>query len=432
MTAAVFAVLAAVAAAPLPYESVFDDSKVHTIHLTIAPDDFAKMDEGERFSYVKADAEIDGTKVAGVGVRRKGDSAREIGSVKTSYKIRFGKFIKKRRFRGLERLVLDAAPEDPTMIREKLAYDLFRDAGCPSSRAAHAMLYLTVPGRMEKSYVGLYTMVEYVGETFLDERFGGHTGNLYKIHGWVDIFSPRAAGAESMKTVRLETNKKKNDRTHLGAFLRSVGSGRGDLETWLDRDRFLRCLAVNTLLVNLDSYAATGQNFYLYDDPKTKRFIYIPWDLDQAFGQLQFGVKEAMLDWDVFDPEVDDRVLIRRALSLEADRKRYGEILGGLIDGPFSTRTMSERIDRLHALLRPAAELDRNKRFSIEDFDRTMTVDLPITGKNPFHRVSIGLKAFIEGRDKSVRDQLTGKRRGAKLSREDMLRDRPTTSVGPR
>src|SRR5436305_338366 len=126
-----------IAAAPPPVSAIFDDTRVHSIHITISPEEYAKIDEGDRHPYVKADAEIDGEKIAGIGVRRKRATEREVGSPKTSYKLNFGKFSSEERFHGLKRLVINAALDDPTMIREKLAYDLFHEAGCPAPRAAH-------------------------------------------------------------------------------------------------------------------------------------------------------------------------------------------------------------------------------------------------------------------------------------------------------
>ena len=43
---------------------------------------------------------------------------------------------------------------------------------------------------------------------------------------------------------------------------------------------FLRFLAANALLSNLDSFLGFGHNFYLYLRPDTNKFVFIPWDLD--------------------------------------------------------------------------------------------------------------------------------------------------------
>ena len=60
---------------------------------------------------------------------------------------------------------------DPSKAREALAFALFREAGVPAPRTALAEVTLSVPGRHEKAYLGLYTLVEPVDRAFLKERF---------------------------------------------------------------------------------------------------------------------------------------------------------------------------------------------------------------------------------------------------------------------
>jgi spore coat protein CotH len=40
---------------------------------------------------------------------------------------------------------------------------------------------------------------------------------------------------------------------------------------------------VQGLLANLDSPLVTGHNYYLYLHPKTRRLVWLPWDLNEAF-----------------------------------------------------------------------------------------------------------------------------------------------------
>ena len=43
------------------------------------------------------------------------------------------------------------------------------------------------------------------------------------------------------------------------------------------------------LLSNLDSPLLTGHNYYLYLHPKTHQFVWIPWDLNEAFAGFAPG-----------------------------------------------------------------------------------------------------------------------------------------------
>ena len=52
----------------------------------------------------------------------------------------------------------------------------FRDAGVPAPRTALAEVTLSVPGKHDKAFLGLYTVVEGVDAEFLASRFGSTRG----------------------------------------------------------------------------------------------------------------------------------------------------------------------------------------------------------------------------------------------------------------
>src|SRR5262249_1313389 len=84
------------------------------------------------------------------------------------------------RYHGLKSINLNAVAMDPTKAREALSYAVFRAAGVPAPRTAFAEVTLTVPGKYEREYLGLYTFVEQVDKTFLKARFKSSKGLLLK------------------------------------------------------------------------------------------------------------------------------------------------------------------------------------------------------------------------------------------------------------
>lgn len=393
------------------YQRLFDDTKIHSIHITLSAGDYTKL--GKRpFEWFKGAVEIDGEKFDAIGVRAKGNSSTQIRSEKKPFKLDFSQYDPKGRCRGLRQLALNNGFKDPTLLREKLAYDLFRSAGCPASRAAFAQVYLTVPGKYDREYFGVYTIVEPVDDPFLDERFGSHEGNLFKPEGFSDLFSrvdERRIYDE--KSVELKTNKKKNDRSRLVAFAKAVADPSADLSKWLDVDSFLRWLAVNTALANLDSYAGTGHNYYLYDDPKSGKFIFIPWDLNEAFGNFQVGPAEDLLDLDVLAPGMGRKALVDRVLGTH--KKRYQELLKAFCENEFAPAALSRRIDALHRLIFDAASKDDRKMYPTSSFEKGISEDLE--GRPPMLSKILGLKPFVEKRSASILDQLAGRRPGKRL-----------------
>ena len=84
---------------------------------------------------------------------------------------------------GSMRSACKAEPLDSAKRARRLAFALFREAGVPAPRTAMAEVTLTVPGRHDKAYLGLYTLVESVDQVFLKDRFHSDKGLLLKPQG---------------------------------------------------------------------------------------------------------------------------------------------------------------------------------------------------------------------------------------------------------
>ena len=96
------------------------------------------------------------------------------------------KYDAKARFHGLKSLNLHSGTTDPSKARETMAYSAYRAARVPAPRTALAELTLTVPGKYDKEYFGLYTVVEQVDKAFLKAHFKSAKGLLLN----PDIYNP--------------------------------------------------------------------------------------------------------------------------------------------------------------------------------------------------------------------------------------------------
>lgn len=396
-------------------DGIFDDTRVHAVHMTLSREEYDNLDDTP-FIWSRGTVDIDGETLRDVGIQRKGYTTRQAGSPKTSFKLSFVKFRKGRVYDGQRRLVLNARSGDPSLMREKLAYELFRGVGCKVPRASYATVHLTITGRRPKQreFLGLYLLVEHIGKPFLDDRFGGHSGTLYRNLRARDPF----ASSEPMnRSFRLKTHRQRGDFSRMDAFARAVRRGGRELDRWMDVDAFLRCLAVNTAIVNLDSYAGVGKNFFFYDDPLRKKFVFIPWDMDQAFGGLPYDSREAMIDFDIFAPEVGGKVLIRRVLEVPAYRERYRTILEDLLRSAFSPAVLHARIDELGAVIAAPLSNDLHAPFEFALHQQSLEEDVELPGFGPLFRRSFGLKVFVLERHRSMAEQLLGRRTGAALHR---------------
>ena len=78
---------------------------------------------------------------------------------------------------GMTRVNLKSMYNDPSQMREALAWRLFGQAGVPAARHTYAKL------AFDETYYGLFCVIEQVDKRFLKDHFGDNDrGNLYKAY----------------------------------------------------------------------------------------------------------------------------------------------------------------------------------------------------------------------------------------------------------
>ncbi len=95
-----------------------------------------------------------------MGIRVRGSTSRD--AIKKSWKLSPNKFASGRQFHGVEKLNRNGDRDDPSVIRSKLAMDLYKEAGVPSPRVRHARLKINDGSEVE----GAFFLVEQVDEEF--------------------------------------------------------------------------------------------------------------------------------------------------------------------------------------------------------------------------------------------------------------------------
>jgi hypothetical protein len=137
---------------------------------------------GLEFPFVHADLDFDGQAFKNVGVRYKGNGtfmqSRFTG--KRSLKIDLDQFDDSQKLAGHSQLNLHNCVTDASWMNEVMSHRLYRDAGSPAPRTAYAKVYVTVPGKHDRHYLGLFSLVEDVGKPFADDRFKSKKGALFK------------------------------------------------------------------------------------------------------------------------------------------------------------------------------------------------------------------------------------------------------------
>lgn len=392
---------------------------------------------GVEFKYGRADMEFEGQTFSDVAVRYKGNGtfmgSRE--SLKKSLKIHLSEFKKGQKLGEVTTLNLHNSVTDASWMNEVMSHRLFRDAGVPAPRSSYARVYVTVPGKHDKEYVGLYSIVENVDSKFANERFGTKKGAIFKpvtptpFEDMGDDWAKYKQPYDAKTDLTLEQQKRVMEFCKLvskaddAEFAARVGD-------YLDVDEFARFMAVTTWVATLDSILGLGQNFLVYLDSKTQKFQFIPWDLDHSFGQFgMMGSQEQREQLSINKPWHRDVRFLQRVYSVPAFKKLYLAKLDEFSKTIFRPERFSKQVDEIAAAIRPAVKDESAEK--LERFDKVVAGEpvSPATfggggggsrGGQGGGRGGFGffgdppkpIKGFVTARAKSVNDQLAGKSEG--------------------
>ncbi len=329
------------------------------------------VDSDENPIFVPGEVFYNGIEWYRVGVRFKGNSSLQSswrnGILKMSFKLDFDEFeddypqIDNQRFYGFKKLSLKNNFDDKSMLREKVAGDVFRNAGLVGSHTAFYTVY--VDHGDGPIYFGVYTLVEEVDDTVLDEQFSDDDGNLYKPDGDAASF---ASGTYDEDEYVKKTNEDEADFTDVSSLLAILHDGsrttdaaiwRTNLEAVFETDVFLKYLAVNTVIQNWDTYGKMTHNYFLYNDPDTSKLTWIPWDNNEA---LQLGKMGGSLPLDFSGLNAAEWPLIGYLYQDTVYKSQYDTYVQEVVDGAFNTSTIQSLYSTYSALIQPYATTEIN------------------------------------------------------------------------
>lgn len=369
------------------FDEVFEDNAVKRIDIVITEarwqsmlDDMTEtygtfgsggggpglIDSDEDPIFVPSEVFYEGIEWYRVGVRFKGNSSLQSswqnGILKLSLKLDFDEFeddypqINNQRFYGFKKLHLKNNYDDLSMLREKVAGDVFRNAGLPCSHTAFYTVY--VDHGDGPIYFGVYTMVEDVEDTLLDDYFSDDDGNLYKPDGDAASF---ADGTYDEDEFVKKTNEDEADFADVSSLLsilnddaRTTDSAiwRTNLEAVFDTDVFLKYLAANTVIQNWDTYGKMTHNYYLYNDPNTSKLTWIPWDNNEA---LQFGKMGGSLALDFSGLNTSEWPLIGYLYADDVYKAQYDTYVQEIVNDTFNVSNIQSQYATYSALIEPYA-----------------------------------------------------------------------------
>jgi hypothetical protein len=329
---------------------------------------------------------VNGQRFDSVGVRYKGNSSyfrtrnetlRKLPmNIKLDFK-RKGQVLKN----GQNTIKLSNAFLDPSFVREPVAYEIIRRY-MPAPQCNFTRVYLN------GKYWGVYVNSESIDENFIKKHFGASNGYIVKCDpdNWKKVRSQTGCPkGENASLTYLSDNAGCYDAfyecddpaawKHLINLIKVLNKTPDQIETVLDVDQTLWMLALNNVLVNLDSYnGSLSHNYYLWFDSTNVAHPLI-WDLNMAFGgwRRDFSFQEMPDDQLIqYSPlaefENARRPLISKLLKNPLYRKIYIAHVRTITNDYLANGQMLTRAQAFSKEVEPWVKADTLKLYSLADF----------------------------------------------------------------
>lgn len=359
------------------YTSLFNTEDIEDVNIDIAENNwnYLLQNANEKPNVLTNSVTINGNTVSYAAMKTKGNltlsSVWNSDSDRFSFTVNFGKYIKKsngysetQNFYGLSKVAFNDIYGDASLMKEYLSYKLMSEMGVATP--CYSLVNLYING--EKW--GVYMMVESVDDALTQRTLGEKSDFLTKpessggdlvynsnMDKYINSdgefeFSSSDYPTSSSDPLYAYNGLWENDEDTFSDVLDSLpivfkwmktlnelsnsdNPNTDDYETGLNSicnvDELLRYFAVNTYLVNLDSYQSEKmQNYALYVN-KNGYMSILPWDYNFSFGGYGCSDAEDMINFSISNPlsntTLSQRPLLNVLLQNDNLKAKYEQYL---------------------------------------------------------------------------------------------------------
>lgn len=339
----------------LTADALFAPTRVVKVEIRVASEDWNTLRKQRRdfvesfipehppkspFDYVQANVTIDGQRIEGVGLRKKGFLG-SLNEQRPSLKIKFSEFNPAFKdnppIDGIDRLTLNNNNQDAAGASHFLGYQFFRQSGTHACRCNAA--HVTMNGKD----LGIYSNVESIRKPLLKRTYGDASGGLFE--GTVTDFYPHLVDRFDRKN----SAAKKEPILKLTEILNADELDVARLETVLDLDAFIRFWATESLIGFWDGYTNDQNNFFMYQNPANSKLYFLPWGVDCAFSENMplppFFIRPQFV--------YTRSRLANQLYQHDGTRKKYIAQVENLLEEHWNEEKLLAELDALEARLKP-------------------------------------------------------------------------------
>lgn len=384
-------------------DNLFDDSYLHEFR-------FELVDTNTLIStkdYQQVNMIVDGVVVESVGIKKKGNISQYSNPAKKAIKIKTNKYVNGKKYDGIKEFMLHMNYQDPTMLREKLTYDICSDMGLFSLRTAFAKVYI------DDEYWGLYTLVEGKDEMYkqvFDNRdmdaiesldFGEMcyvSDDPIEYDYWNNSsglpYYQFENGDPETAWPRFATMMDKINNTADNQYMDTAS-------TYLNLEHFFIYQAINVYLMNMDSYIQyRGNQIFVYDTISNIWQV-TPWDFNASFGLWGTDLYTCT-SYEMIPEVISDGCVTARLNTFPVLKEYYLDAMCQLVNTIGDTTTYFSKIDGWKEQIQDAVYDDYRKHFTNEDFDKGLEYGY----YQHFFQNQPALKTFLSARLAIVQEGL--------------------------
>lgn len=377
-----------------------------------------------------------------------------------SFKIKFDEYVDGQKYNGIESIVLNNIIQDNTYMKEYIAYDLYSFLGVATPEVSYSNvkvnnetwgLYLALEV-IDKRYLennfgtsegNLYkpeTMdggdknIEYGNPPVRDENrkipeigapsdmksqrngefnpenidamknkgfgqggFGGNPGGGRNANGADFVYiDDQVSSYSTVRESAVFKSTTDEDFESVINMYKNLNEGT-NLEEVLDVNEILKYFAVNTFIINLDSYSGgMYHNYYLYENNGQSQIL--PWDLNLSFGgfSARGGAGSAnVINFPIDNPvsgNLENMPLLGKLLEVDEYKELYHNYLKQIANEYFKSGYYSNLVNKVDTLINSYVKEDTTAFCTYEEYEKAVAEMIK----------------FGEDRTKSVLAQLNG------------------------